>query len=239
MHRGVGIMLAIAFVLSFVAGTFFSFNQIGGAPDEKILLQPSLWMLGLFALAPLAAWLERGRTVWRGVALWGMLALTWAQSMLALDFGQRVTFSAETVAVFGDMRTGSSPDDVVAFLPVLRTGIAMVGDAQPFADFAVPAMTGLPGYFGTKRYSIAYALSGVAGVNGADTLAAAQAVARQRVADVDAYLRGIADSTALRRLTEDHVRWIVLSSAARISASSTLTPWRKTSDITVYRLPSP
>jgi len=239
MHHGVGKMLATAFVLSFVAGTFFSFHQIGGAPDEKILLQPSLWMLGLFALPPLIAWLERDRRVWRGVALWGMLALTWAQSLLALDLGQRVTFSTDTVAAFRNMRMVSSADDVVAFLPVLRTGSAMAGEAQPFADFAITAMTGLPGYFGTKRYSIAYALSDVRGVSGADIVAAAQAVARRRAADVDMYLRDTANNAALRRLTQDHVRWIVLSGAARTRAAPTLTPWRKTPDMTVYRLPSP
>ena len=50
-------VLALAFALSFVIGTFFPYQAFGGV--GIVFLQPTLWILGLFSLRPIDAWLER------------------------------------------------------------------------------------------------------------------------------------------------------------------------------------
>jgi hypothetical protein len=237
-HRGVGTMLAVAFALSFSLGTFFTFHDIGGAPAEKILLQPTLWMLGIYALQPLLSWLERGRRSWRGVALWGMLGLTWVQSLAAFGYSQKVAFSADTASAFRDIRAAASPDDVIVYLPVSRRATPILGAPHEFLDYAVMAMTGLDGYFSDQAFSVSYALAGIAGNSASEISAAAAALYRQRTGDVDAYLKGNADSATLDRLSHDNVRWIVLGDGAARDLSPALRPWRQNPQISVYRLPA-
>jgi hypothetical protein len=237
-HRGVGMLLAVAFALSFALGTFFTFHDIGGAPAEKILLQPTLWMLGIFALQPLLSWVERGRRSWRAVALWGMLGLTWLQSLAAFGFSQKVAFSAATAAAFRDIRAAASPDDVIVYLPVSRRATPILGAPREFLDFAVMAMTGLDGYFSDQAFSVSYALAGIAGNSAPEISAAAAALYRQRTGDIDAYLNGNADSATLERLSHDNVRWIVLGDGAPRGLSPALRPWRQDTEVSVYRLPA-
>jgi hypothetical protein len=236
-HRGLGIMFAAAFVLSFMIGVFYTFQAIGGAPAEKTLLQPTLWILGIFSLQPILSWLERGRRALRAIVLWGMLALTWVQSLAAFHFTQKVAFSANTEALFRDIRSASSPDDVIVYLPVDRVGTPILGEPQKFADFAVTAMTGLDGYFSNETYSVSYALSGLHGSTATEVLAAAGALYRQRMGDVEAYLQGDADSAALARLNRDNVRWIVLSEGSPRELAPALKPWRQNPEVVVYKLP--
>jgi hypothetical protein len=236
-HRGVGILFATVFVLSFVIGTFFSFHEIGGAPAQIILLQPTLWILSIFSLRPILSWLERGGHAWRPIALWGMLGLTWSQSLLALNFSHMVAFSTDTVAIFKDIRLAASPDDVIVYLPVGRTDTPILGGPQQFTDYAVMAMTGLDGYFSNETYSVSDALSGVEGQTESEILTAANRIYRQRTHDVELYLRGNVDPAALNRLSSDHVRWIVLSKSAVQETPLPAQPWRQNPEIAVYRLP--
>ena len=57
-HRSLGMVFAIVFALSFAIGTFFPYEAMGAF---DIFLQPTLWILGLFSLHPIDAWLERNR----------------------------------------------------------------------------------------------------------------------------------------------------------------------------------
>src|SRR6185295_17250271 len=66
-YRTVAMVLALAFGLSFVIGTFFPYQAFGGV--GIVFLQPTLWILGLFSLRPINTWIGQGRASWRAGAL--------------------------------------------------------------------------------------------------------------------------------------------------------------------------
>ena len=235
-HRGIALLLAFAFALSFIVGAFFTYRGVAGVGAGIIFLQPTLWMLGLFSLHPLQAWLQRGRELWRPVVLWGLLGLTWVQSLVAFNLGSKVTFSPASVKILSEIGSVSSPDDVVVYLPTTRKSRPILGNSEQFSDYAIMAMTGLDGYFGAKSNSLYYAVPGLAGATGSEILGEADKLYRQRMNDVAAYLSGNPDQALLKRFANDKVRWIVLSEGAPF-ASADLKTWRRSDQVTVYRVP--
>jgi hypothetical protein len=233
-HRGAAMVFAIAFALSFVIGTFFPYQAFGGI--AIVFLQPTLWILGLFALHPIDAWLDRNRGSWGSVALWAMLGLTWVQALGAFNFSSKATFSKDTVQAMQDIRLAAAADDVVAYSSRL-TERPIWGNAEESTNFSITAMTGLDGYFSSERYSISFATPGLSGSNPSDVIAQAQRLYENRHEDVSSFLKGNLADAASARLVKDHVRWIVVSGDAMEGISSSLTPWRKTRDIAVFRLP--
>lgn len=233
-HRAVTMVLAIAFALSFMVGTFFPYQGMGG--QAFIFLQPTLWILGLFSLRPLDTWLERHRGSWRPIALWGMLGLTWAQALGAFNFSSKAVFSHETVNAFSDMRSNAPPDDVLAYLPSDLTEEPVLGGAEVSTNFSVTAMTGLDGYFSSEPYSTYAAVPGLSGHDAADVLSQAEHLYEQRRDDVDSFLKGDITAAGYARLARDHVRWIVVSGDAIRGVSASAIPWRKTRDIVAYRI---
>jgi hypothetical protein len=232
-HRGFAIVFLIAFALSFVIGTFFPYQ---GGNIGVVFLQPTLWILGLFSLRPIHAWLERNRGSWRPIALWGMLGLTCVQAVVAFNFSSKVAFGQDTAHALQDIRLGAAPDDVVAYLPSGLTSKPIWGGAVESTNFAVMAMTGLDGYFSSESYSEIHAVSGLSGRNQAAVLAQAERLYEQRRDDVGSFVKGGITDAAAARLAKDHVRWIVVSGDALQGISSSATPWRKTREIAVYRL---
>jgi hypothetical protein len=238
-HRSVAVVFAIAFAISFVIGMFFPYQGMGGI--AVVFLQPTLWILGLFSLRPIDAWLERSRGSWRPVALWAMLGLTWVQALGAFNFSYKVAFGQDTAQALQDVRLAASPDEVVAYLPSDLDATPIWGHAAESTNFAIMAMTGLDGYFSTETYTKFFAVPGLSGRNPAEVLAQAEVVYEQRRDDVGAFVRddivhGNRKDDAFARLANDHVRWIVVSGDALRGTSSSATPWRKTRDIVVYRI---
>jgi hypothetical protein len=231
--RGIAIVLAITFALNFTIGAFFPYQGTGIA---VAFLQPPLWILGLFSLRPLHAWLERNRANWRPLALWGMLALTWVQALGAFNFSSKATFSQETVRALQDVRSAAAPDDVVAYLPSDLIETAIWGHAMESTNFAIMAMTGLDGYFSSPDYSRFSAVPGLQGRNQADVFAQADHLYQQRHDDVGAFLKGDIDGDASARLASDRVHWIVVSGNSVPDISSSAVPWRKTDELVVYRI---
>jgi hypothetical protein len=237
-HRGVAIVFAIVFVLSFVLGTFFPYQAFGGV--SIVFLQPTLWILGLFSLRPIDAWLERNRRSWRPVALWAMLGLTWVQALAAFNFSHKVAFDRDTAQALQDIRLAAAPGDVVAYLPSGLAATPIWGDAAESTNFAVMAMTGLDGYFSSETYSKFFAVPGFTGNNPAEVLAQAEHLYQQRRDDIGSFARGDLDDAAAARLANDHVQWIVLTGDAMTmnGISPTATPWRKAEEIAIYQFPS-
>jgi len=233
-HRGIAMVFAIAFALSFVIGTFFPYQGIGGL--GIVFLQPTLWILGLFSLHPIDVWLERNRGSWRPVVLWGMLGLTWVQALGAFNFSYKVAFGQDTAHALQDIRLAAAPDDVVAYLPSNLTARPIWGRTAQSTNFAIMAMTGLDGYFSSETYSKFFAVAGLSGRNPAEVLAQAERLYEQRRDDVGSFLKGDIQDASSARLAKDHVRWIVVSGDALQGASPSVTPWRKTREIAVYRL---
>ncbi len=231
--RGLAIVLAITFALNFAIGTFFPYQGTGIA---VAFLQPPLWILGLFSLRPIHAWLERNRANWRPLALWGMLALTWVQALGAFNFSSKATFSQETVHALQDVHSAAAPDDVVAYLPSDLIETAIWGRAMESTNFAIMAMTGLDGYFSSPDYSRFSAVPGLQGASQADVFAQADHLYQQRHDDVGSFLRGNIDGAASARLARDRVHWIVASGYAAPDILSSAIPWRKTNELVVYRI---
>jgi hypothetical protein len=232
--RGVAMVFAIAFALSFVIGVFFPYQAFGGV--GIIFLQPTLWILGLFSLRPIDAWCGRHRGTWRPVALWGILGLTWVQALGAFNFSHKVVFSQDTAQALRDVRTVAAPDDVVAYIPAGLPAEAIAGPPGESTNFAIMAMTGLDGYFSSEAYTRFFAVSGLSGHTPAQVLEQADGLYQQRLEDVRSFTKGDNNGAAAARLATDHVRWIVLSGVALQGITSSATPWRKTRDIAIYRL---
>src|SRR5713226_7829796 len=233
-HRGIAVVFAIAFALSFVIGTFFPYQGMGGI--AIVFLQPTLWILGLFSLHPIDAWLERNRGSWRPIVLWGMLGLTWAQALGAFNFSSKAVFGQDTAHALQDIRLAAAPDDVVAYLPSGLTERPIWGHVQESTNFSIMAMTGLEGYFSSEEYSEFAAVPGFSGSTPADVLAQADRLYEQRRDDVGSFVKGGITDAASARLATDHVRWIVVSGDALQGVSSSARPWRKTREMAVYRL---
>jgi hypothetical protein len=233
-HRGIAMMFAIVFACSFVIGTFFPYNALGGV--AIIFIQPTLWILGLFSLRPIHVWMERKRaTVWP-VALWGVFAVTWLQALGSFNFSHKAGFSQETAQALHDIRLASTPDQVVAFLPSDLIERPILGDGSQTTNFAITALTGMDGYFSSEAYTTSFAVSGLRGRDPAQVLAAAKQVYEQRRHDVESFLKGDTSDGASERLAKEHVCWIVVSGDAVPRSSSTAIPWRQTRDLTIYRL---
>jgi hypothetical protein len=230
-HRGLAMLLAVVFALSFVIGTFFPYQ---GIPQPFIFLQPTFFILGFFSLRPIGAWLERNRTNWRAAALWGMLGLTWVQALMAFNFCYETSFGQDTVRALQDVRSTAMPEDVVAYLPSDLTQKPVWGYTQQSTNFAIMAMTGLDGYFSSQTYSRFNAVPGLSGKSPQEVMDKAEHLYEQRRADIESFVKGDITADATARLTNDHVRWIVVSGDAMQEISSSAIPWRRTRDIVVY-----
>src|SRR5437667_8169807 len=64
-HHGTATVLSLAFVLSVFIGTLFPYQAFGGI--GVVFIQPTLWILGLFALRPIDHWFVRNATNWRPI----------------------------------------------------------------------------------------------------------------------------------------------------------------------------
>jgi hypothetical protein len=232
-RRGIAALLAVVFVISFVIGTFFPYQGFGVA---IIFLQPTFWILGLFSLRPIGHWLERNQPSWRALALWGVLGLIWVQALLAFNFSYETTLSQETIRALQDVHAIAAADDVVAYLPSDITQNGVWGYTQSSTNFAVMALTGLDGYFSSETYSIFNAVPGLSGKSSKEVLDQAERLYQQRRDDIDSFVRGPMSAYAATRLANDHVRWIVVMGDAMREISTPVAPWRKTSEIVVYRL---
>ena len=232
-HRGIATVLAIVFALSFVIGMFFPYNALGGI--GVVFMQPTLWILGLFSLRPIDAWLERNRTNWRGVALWSILGLTWVQALAAFNFSHKAAFDQDTAHAMQDVRLAAAPDDVVAYLPSGIVDKPIWGHPGESTNFAITAVTGLDGYFSSEPYSTSFAVPGLSG-NPAEVRAHAKRLYEQRRDDIASFVKGDINGAAYGRLARDHVRWIVVSGDALRLISSSAIPWRKTREMAIYRL---
>ena len=233
-HRPIAMVLAMVLVFSFVIGTFFPYNALGGI--AVIFIQPTLWILGLFSLRPINSWLERKRSSVRPIILWSVLGATWVQAMVSFNFSHKVAFDRDTARVLADVRSVAAPDEVVAYLPSNVIQKAIWGYPGESTNFATMALTGLDGYFSSETYSTAFAVPGLSGRNPADVLARATQIYEQRSDNIRSFVNGNINEPGFAYLRRDHVCWIVVTGEALQQVSSLATPWRKTRDVVVYSL---
>jgi hypothetical protein len=158
------------------------------------------------------------------------------QALGAFNFSHKVAFDEDTRRAFEDIRLTAASDDVVAYMPSELIVTAIWGSAPASTNFAVTALTGLDGYFSSEPYSKFFAVPGLSGSEQAEVLAQAERLYEQRRDDVGSFVTGDINSAASARLAKDHVRWIVVWADTMQGISTPATPWRKTREITVYRL---
>ncbi len=232
-HRPVAILLAVTFFISLLIGTFFPYQ---GLEVSIIFLQPTIWILGLFALRPMGMWLQRNATNWRAVMVWTVIAGTCGQSLLAFNFSHECRFARDTIAALQDIRMASTPQDVVAYIPSYITHRAVLGDEYRSTNFAIMAMTGLDGYFSSQVYSKFNAVPGLAGKAAEEILEKAELLYEQRLADVESFTKGDITAESSARLMNDRVRWIVVAEDEIPHIRSSVKPWRRTHEIVIYKL---
>ncbi len=233
-HRALATVLAVAFVVSLIIGLFLSQP---GTSVAIIFLQPTVWILSLFALHPVYAWLVRNSRNWRGVALWGVLGLTWVQALAVFNFSHKASFSRDTVQTFQDIRGAADASDVVAYLPSSLVEEPIWGYRGYSSNFTIMAMTGLDGYYLSEAYFTPFAVPSLTGKNAQDVLEKAKDLYQQRQLLIETFVKGDISDSGLAQLANDHVRWIVVSGEALGEISSSVVPWRKTAQVIVYRLP--
>jgi hypothetical protein len=227
-------VLAVTFAISFVIGTFLPYP---GSTIAIVFLQPTLWILGLFALRPLDGWLERSTGEWRGLALWAILGLTWVQALVAFNFSHKASFSKDTAEALWDIRQASAANDVVAYSQSNLIEEPIWGDAAPSSNFSIMAMTGLDGYYLSEAYFTPFVVPGLRGRSATDVLAEAKSLYHQRHDDTEAFIKGSITSEGLARLANDHVRWIVASGEDLGEIPSSMKCWRRTRQVVIYHLP--
>jgi hypothetical protein len=227
-------LLALVFVVSFIVGTFFPYNALGG--EAIIFLQPSIWILALFSIRPIDDWFTRHRGSWATVALWCVLVMTWIQALASFNFAHRAEFNQATTQALQDVHAAAGHEDVVAYLPSGLIERPIFGFPSVSTNFAITAMTGLDGYFSGETYSTYFAVPGLSGATPADIVAEAKRLYEQRVADVNSFLSGDISNAGRARLQNDHVHWIVVSDEALRDVSPSVTPWRRTGEIVIYHL---
>jgi hypothetical protein len=232
-HRSVAMVFARAFAITFMVGIFFPYR---GVEIGMIFIQPTLWMLGVFALRPVGTWLERNRGKWRTAIVWGILGLTWIQAMLAFNFSYETAFGRDTARALTDIRSTADPTDVVAYLPTDITQKPVWSYGIQSTNFAVMAMTGLDGYFSSQAYSRLGAASGLAGKTLQEISQKAELLYDQRRADVEGFLTGKLTPDGYSRLEQDHVRWVVVLEDSVQEVAQSPTPWRRTNEIRIYKL---
>lgn len=233
-RRSLAMLLALVFLFSFVVGTFFPYNALGG--EAIIFMQPSIWILALFSIRPIDAWFTRNRGSWAPAALWSVLVLTWIQALASFNFGHRAEFSRETAQALQDVQAVAGREDVVAYLPSELIERPILGFPGLSTNFAITAMTGLDGYFSGDTYSTYFAVPGLSGTTPADVVTEAKRLYEQRLDDVNSFVSGDVTSAARARLANDHVHWIVVSETALHNVSSSANPWRETGEVVIYRL---
>lgn len=231
-NRALAAVLAITFPISFVVGTFFPFKALGGI--AVVFIQPTLGILALFSLVPLASWLQRNK--WWSAALWTLLAVTWIQAIASFNFSREAVFSKDAASIFEEIQSASAPSDVVAFLPTGLTQKPLWGGVTETTNFSVTALTGLDGYFSSESYTTSFAVAGLQDKNEQAVLADAERLYQQRMQNVEEFLSGNYNDS-LPRLEQDHVRWIVVSGDAIPSGPPAPATWRRSADLVVYRLP--
>ena len=232
-HRGLALLLVVAFLISFVVGIFFPYQ---GMPQPFIFLQPTLMILGLFSLRGFSTWLKHSQSDWRTVFVLVMLGLTWLQVLVAFNFSFKETFSGNAFRALQDLRANADPDDVVAYLPSDITQKGVWSYTQQSTNFSIMAITGLDGYFSSQSYSQFNAVPGLKGNGSEEILRKAQRLYEQRRTNIDSFVYGDISSAASESLVADHVRWIVVSGDAMQKMSSRRTPWRVAQDIIIYRI---
>lgn len=206
-----GILGASLLGLNLMLVFLFEFEVAAGEDITYILLQPTPWLLGLFAIAPLGAWMDRGpfRKI-KSFLIWTLVVLPPLQALLAVSLHSRTVIQPAEVQALELVERSAESTDVIVFRPGSRISERVLGNSTETHNFHVPALSGLRGYLSSEVYSQLFLIR--AGAPAGEY--------ERRLTLVNALATGTAKEAQLQRLFEDGVRWVLLPSDPQL-----LSPW--------------
>lgn len=221
-----GAVLLVALMISLALGMLFSSSGQMGSGNAIMFLQPTAWIMALFAIFTLTRWVEHQRSWLRPVILAVLLLVGPLHAFSTFNLGYRVRFDPAYLAALESLRDEAAATDVVAYWPGRIQSQSVFGPAPAANNFFVAAFTGLRGYVAVPGYSH-FAAS--AGPSGGD-------IYRGRAELVEQFQDGKIDTDEIRRLFDDGVRWIVLEKAIEIAPKNGLKVWRSSPAFTILRI---
>ena len=146
-------VLAAAFAVSFLAGMLLTSSNIGEVSNNIIFLQPTGWILGLFAAGTLARWAKPSPLGWRVGILAFLLLFAPIQGLIAFNFGYKVVIGRDLLQALRRVEEASNKSNVIAFEPANLPSRSILGTAPTANNFYFTALTGLRGYLSTPGYT--------------------------------------------------------------------------------------
>jgi hypothetical protein len=199
----------VAFAFSFILGIVLkNTTYSGGVSNNIILFQPTGWWIGLFAVYPLTTWVKRGNTWMRPAALAFLLLVGPLQSLPLFNLGYKIVLSSEFLAAMRQIKAEASNTDIVAFLPDVVQGEAILGAPETANNFYVAAFTGLRAYFTSRAYTENFSDPGPNGSK----------IYEDRLKTVKIFLSGNASIQDVKLLLQQGVRWMVLPGTVDVTA---------------------
>lgn len=163
-------------------------------------LQPTAWMMALFAVSPLTRWLGEGKTGIRPAILSVVLCAGALQAFLSFNLSYKLTFSPAFMRAIELVRQEAEPSDVIAFWPGSLQTRTILSDAPKTNNSFIAALTGLRGYFNSPGYSENFSVASMSSVEPYETR-------RKIISDL---MANKIDAYTVNRLTTQNVRWIIL-----------------------------
>jgi len=213
-HQPLALLLAVAAATSFAVGMLFAFRGPGGISNNIIFLQPTGWILGLFALVPIVRLMRGGHRVGQWLIVIAVL-FGIVQSFLAFNFANRIVISPATLAACEFVRTRSNPIDVVAFVPNSLVARGILGPDETLNNFYIPAFTGLRGYFSSENYTLL-------AIDAPDS----EKVYRERYRTVLRIAQGSYSPSLLDDVKSHGVRWLFMPNVGSRSDPSGVVAYR-------------
>lgn len=212
-------------IISLSLGLLFSMGGFVGGGNNLMFLQPSGWMLALFAVPPIVAWVQRGSSNFRSILAAILLLIGAVHDFATFNFGHRVGLGRDFVEALSEMRQMSQPDDVVVYWPEQVSSQPVLGHTSDANNFYVLAFTGLRAYYSAAAYT--------------ERLSAptrGRAIYEERASAMERIINGTADAQLIGRLNSDGVRWVVIAGPPPARLPPNVIDWRSTPDFTILCL---
>jgi len=122
--------------------------------SEIVFIQPTAWLLGLFAIVPLYQWMEQEpMRRYRKILLWLLILVPPVQGLLSANLSYRTVITSQELEAIGYIKSHAGPHDIVAFTPTTRKTEPIFVSGSFVHNFFIPALTGLRGYYSSDSYS--------------------------------------------------------------------------------------
>jgi hypothetical protein len=215
----------VSVILSMALGLLFV-NKDVIANNNIIYLQPTGWIMSLFATYPIVCWINQRKNVFRMTILAFFLLVGALQAIPTFNLSYKVVFEPQFVSALHRVGNEADGKDVIAYWPDSIMAKRVFGPAEDANNFYVSAFTGLRGYFSVKPY-LQYFAGGQGGSE----------VYERRSRLIRRILEGDTDHRIFERLVNDDVRWVVLPKELKITKDGDVAKvWDSSEKFTILRV---